>query len=146
MSSKNNPFPDDVKASVQRVWLAGLGALSMAEQEGGKLFRNLVEKGTSFEARGKARAEDLREKAADATGEVREKAGEIGADLRERLAETGERVRSALGGFERRIDQAVQGAFERAGVPTREEIAVLSKRIEELTRLVEKLKKPESKA
>ena len=36
------------------------------------------------------------------------------------------------------MDEAVSGAFKRFGVPTRDEIATLSKRVEELTRLVER--------
>jgi len=31
---------DDLKDSVHRIWLAGLGALAAAEEEGSKLFSN----------------------------------------------------------------------------------------------------------
>lgn len=145
---KTPPFPDDIKASAQRIWLAGLGALSMAEEEGGKLFRNLVEKGSSFEARGKERAADVRDKVEDVAREARARASEVGSDVRGRAEGAAERVKaeaeSLFSGIEAKIDKAVSGALGRAGVPSREEIAVLSTRIEELTRLVEQLKSAKS--
>ena len=53
MSEKKSP--NELKESVHKIWLAGLGAMSVAEQEGSKLFKNLVEKGEQYESRGKER-------------------------------------------------------------------------------------------
>lgn len=144
-SSKRIPQPEEIKASAQRIWLAGLGALTMAEEEGGKLFRNLVDRGAAFETRGKEQAEEIHEQVDETVDDARSKAKEFRENVRERVTETAGRVKSeiggVLGGVERQVDRAVSSAFERAGVPTREEIAVLSTRIQELTRLVEQLKK-----
>ncbi len=153
-SSKRIPQPEEIKASAQRIWLAGLGALTMAEEEGSKLFRNLVDRGAAFEARGKEHAEDIRERVEEqvdeTVDEARSKAKEFRDTVRERVTETAGRVKSEvggmLGGVERQVDRAVSSAFERAGVPTREEISVLSTRIQELTRLVEQLKKDTAKS
>ena len=41
-----------VKESVQSVFLAGLGALSLAEEEGSKLFKKLVKKGEKVDLPG----------------------------------------------------------------------------------------------
>lgn len=119
----------DLKASAGKIWLAGLGALQTAEEEGSKLFRSLVEKGEAYESRGRKRVEDVKDDLEKAVGEARERA-------------TG-----AVDKVEERIDDAVTGALKRFGVPSRDEIATLTKRVEELTRVVENIKgEPAKKA
>jgi len=119
-----------VKDSANKIWLAGLGAFAMAEEEGGKLFKNLVAKGKDFEEVGreqltKARekveelAESAKEKLESATGEVRGKAGEAWEKVEE--------------GWDDRMSRAMH----RLGVPTRDEISRLTRRIEDLTQLVQ---------
>ena len=39
MNDKAKYFQEELKDSAQKVWLAGLGALSMASEEGNKLFK-----------------------------------------------------------------------------------------------------------
>ena len=39
-----------VRESTHQIWLAGLGALSLAEDEGGRLFKALVKRGKVAEA------------------------------------------------------------------------------------------------
>ena len=113
---------DDLKESVHKVWLAGLGAVAMAEQEGSKFLKNLVEKGEEYEAKGKERFGDVKEKVEEATGKARERA-----------ESTWEKVGD-------RFDEAVATALRRMGVPNREEIATLTRRVEELTAVVEQLR------
>ncbi|MGB5658402.1 MAG: phasin family protein, partial [Thermoanaerobaculia bacterium] len=36
---------NEVVQSAQKIWLAGIGALATAEEEGSKLFNSLVKKG-----------------------------------------------------------------------------------------------------
>lgn len=43
--------PREARESAQKIWLAGLGALAVAEEEGGRLFDRLVEKGLELERR-----------------------------------------------------------------------------------------------
>ena len=123
--SDDKTFQDDLKDSVNKVWLAGLGALSTAEEEDSKLFKNLVERGEGYEAKNKERvqavADDLKSKIDDATQKARGQA-----------EGSWERV-------EGRIEEAVASAFQKAGVPTRDEIATLTKRVDELISVVEKL-------
>ena len=117
--------------SANKIWLAGLGAFALAEDEGGKLFKSLVHKGEKFEEAGKeqldkaratveALAMATRHKLESATEEVRERAGD------------------AFGKVEDEIDSRVAHTLQALGVPTRGEIARLTRRIEELTELVEK--------
>src|SRR4030081_2153457 len=44
---------DELKDSAHKIWLAGLGALAAAEQEGTKVFNRLVDRGREVESRGK---------------------------------------------------------------------------------------------
>lgn len=115
---------NDLKESVNKIWLAGLGALAAAEEEGSKLFKNLVEKGEKWESKGRNTIHDVR-------SDVKEKVEEA----REKATHTWEQVGD-------RFDDALANALKRFGVPSREEIATLTKRVEELTALVEGLKQP----
>src|SRR5512141_2360635 len=47
-----------VKASAQQIWLAGLGAFAKAQEEGGKVFDNLVKEGTSLQRKTQAAADE----------------------------------------------------------------------------------------
>lgn len=112
----------EVKASAHKVWLAGLGAVSVAEEEGSKFFKRLVEKGEAFEERGKERFGKVRESLEGGVQDVRSEA----EGLWERLS----------GSF----DDKVAEALNRLGVPGRDEIHKLTRRVEELTRKVDELK------
>ncbi len=124
--SKTKKTASELRESAQKIWLAGLGALTVAEEEGNKLFKSLVEKGTEFEAQG------------------REKAREAAGDVRGRVEETAEKVKSEASTLfskvDAKIDDAVASAVSRAGVPTRDEIGTLTRRVEELTQLVEQMR------
>jgi len=114
---------DDMRDSAHKIWLAGLGALAKAEEEGAKVFHNLVEAGEQFEARGKKRFTLVK-------GKVQE-AREAAESRIEKLGDT--------------FDDNVAGAVQRLGVPSRDEIHRLTKRVEELTAKVDKIK-PASRA
>lgn len=120
-------FQTDLKENAHKIWLAGLGALQAAEEEGSKLFKNLVERGETFETRGRKRYDDVKDQVEDVT----EKA-------KDRAETTWDKV-------EGRLDDAVTSALGRIGVPSRDEIATLTQRVAELTAVVEKLK-PAKKA
>ncbi len=124
---ENNDFQTDLKENAHKIWLAGLGALQAAEEEGSKLFKNLVERGETFENRGRERYEEVKDQVDHAAEEAKGRAGS-----------TWERI-------EGRLDDAVTQALGRLGVPSRDEIATLTQRVEELTAVVEKLK-PAKKA
>ncbi len=120
-------FQSDLRDNAHQIWLAGLGALQAAEEEGSKLFKNLVERGEEFQGRGRERFDDVKDKVEDAAGKARDQA------------------ETTMGKLEHKIDDAVTAALGRGGVPSRDEIATLPQRVEELTAVVEKLK-PAKKA
>jgi poly(hydroxyalkanoate) granule-associated protein len=111
----------DAVETGRNVWLAGLGVVAEAETQGKDIFENLVKKGETFEARYKK-----------------------GID--ETVDNAGDRLKKARNWFEDRTDKSLDGvsdAFTRAlhrfGVPTREDIQTLSRRVEKLTKKVEGL-------
>ena len=102
---------EGVVGSAHSVWLAGLGAVALAGEQGRGVFDDLVGRGRKVEARGKQKVDR-------AKGEV-ERAGER---VKGRVEELGEV-----------LDRRVAEVMHRMNVPTREEIAGLTRRIEELT-------------
>jgi poly(hydroxyalkanoate) granule-associated protein len=113
---------DDVKDTAHRIWLAGLGALAAAEEEGSKLFSRLVDRGRDVEARGKVEVEKVVDKAKSEFEKAKTKAGSGWED------------------FGGKVDEAITAALHRLGVPTRDEIHNLTKRVEELNAKIEQLR------
>jgi poly(hydroxyalkanoate) granule-associated protein len=113
---------DELRESAHKIWLAGLGAMAVAENEGSKLFSNLVQEGEKFESVGKERLGQLRQEVDEVTSRARQGA------------------QGAWGKVEEGFDEGLARALRRVGVPTREEIAALSRRVEELTAAVDRLR------
>jgi poly(hydroxyalkanoate) granule-associated protein len=122
---KNGSRAPRMKESAQAIWLAGLGALATAGEEGNRIFHRLVKRGEEAEKIGRGKL-DLRMK------RITAKAADLKADAN---AAFGTRVR-------RPIDRGMSIALHRLGVPTRSEILALTKRVEALTRAVEKQHRP----
>lgn len=103
-----------VKESAQQIWLAGLGAFAKAQEEGGKVFDALVKEGETIQARTRKLTD---EKIAVVAGKA------VGTwDRLEQVFE--DRVARALGSL---------------GVPSKKDIDKLSKRVVELTAVVQEL-------
>lgn len=107
-----------LKESAHEIWLAGLGAFALAGEEGGKLFKQLVRRGEGMEKMNKARISKLVTRAEDMRGDAR----------------------TAVAKLTTPIEAGMTNAMHRLGVPTRKEIATLTKRVEELTKVVAKNK------
>ncbi len=126
MATKKNTKNDGaakVKESAREIWLAGLGAFSVAGEEGGKVFQQLVKKGASVEKQNKAKLTELGERAMEMKDEAKGAVKNLAAPLEAGLAT----------------------AMQKLGVPTRAEILTLTKRVEELTKAVAKAKGEASK-
>ena len=106
-------------ASAQQIWLAGVGALGKAKAEGSKLFDALVREGSSLERNARQFAGD----GADAVrGAVEAKVGEA----RERATDTWDRL-------EKVFEDRVHRALVKLGVPGRDDLRELSRRVDALT-------------
>jgi poly(hydroxyalkanoate) granule-associated protein len=111
--------PHEVKESTQKIWLAGLGALSSAEEQGSKLFKNLVKKGEAYE-----------KKAMGALGDLKQQVGKMTDEAQKSATKAWEKVEGVW-------DDRVAGTLQRIGVPSKDEISNLTKKVEDLTELVE---------
>ena len=109
---------EEIKESVHRIWLAGLGALAAAEEEGGKIFTRLVERGRDVESKGKVEVDKMK----------------VDAERFKAKAE------STFEGWGDKLDEKLTATLRRLGVPTREEIRNLTQKVEELNAKIEQLK------
>lgn len=113
---------EELKDSVHRIWLAGLGALAAAEEEGSKLFSKLVDRGRDVESKGKVEVD------------------KVGDKVRSEVDKAKAKAESAFENWGEKFDEKLTSALHRLGVPTRDEIHNLTRRVEELNSKVENLK------
>lgn len=122
-------FQKDLQESAHKIWLAGLGAFTAASEESGRLveesgrfFNKLVERGEEVEAQGRKSFRKARE-------EFESTAKKTKKEVEGRFDEVWEK-----------IDDRLTDAMHRFGVPTREEIQTLTRRVEELNSKVDALR------
>jgi poly(hydroxyalkanoate) granule-associated protein len=118
-------FSDTVKQSAQQIWLAGLGAFSKAQQEGGKVFESLVKDGVAMQRKTQSAAE---EKLSEATSRMASMANDISS-----------KASGQWDKLETIFEDRVAKALNRLGAPSARDIDVLVARIDELDRTVAKL-------
>jgi len=117
--SEDRELHTQLRESAHRIWLAGLGALAVAGEEGRALFQTLVARGEEYEARGATHVARVKSKVAGARATV-------GAAVEKAQVE---------------LDERVARAMHRLGVPSRDEIAELARRVEDLTRTLERTRR-----
>lgn len=117
----------DLRKYTQQIWLAGLGAFSRAEEEGGKLFDNLVKVGEELESK----TRDIADTTVETVAEARDKVLEKASDTREKV--------------EKAFDDKLSAALNRLGIPTQRELDSVNERLDVLTsvlvELTEQMKK-----
>jgi len=116
-----------VKSSAQQIWLAGLGAFSKAQEEGGKVFEALVKEGMGLQKKTQAVAE---EKISEVTGRMSGMAGDVQA----RAGQQWDKLESI---FEERTAKALG----KLGVPAKKDIEAVIARVDALAEQVGKLAK-----
>jgi len=114
-----------VKESAQQIWLAGLGAFSKAQEEGGKVFETLVKEGLSIQRKTQAVAE---EKISTATNKM----ANMATDIQSKAGHQWDKLENI---FEDRVAKALN----KLGVPSAKDVDALIARIDELNRSVQKL-------
>ena len=103
-----------IRESAAKIWLAGLGAFSKGQEEGGKLFEALVKEGEAVQNRASKSTQD-------AISEARTKATGTWDKLEQVFVER------------------VQRALHSLDVPTKHDIDGLSNRVHELTKVADRL-------
>lgn len=136
------------------IWLAGLGAFALAQEEGGKIFKQgqktidetsrkvigestrlfdrLVNEGSKLENKGRK--------------SVTETVSGVRGDVESRVGKVRESAQTNWDKLEKVFEQRVARALSRLGVPTSEEINKLSGRVGELSRQVRELSEQQKKA
>lgn len=115
-----NQLAVTVKESAQQIWLAGLGAFAKAQEEGNKVFDALVKEGETIQSKTRKMTD---EKIAQVAG---------------RAAGTWDRLEQV---FEDRVARSL-GSL---GVPSKKDIEKLSKRVADLTAVVQALTEERAK-
>ena len=110
MAKKKDDRLEDLKASFEKVWLAGLGALAQAEKQGDKLFKALVKKGKKYEV--------LVPIAGDA--------------VKDSVKAARKQANDAFQGMESAFDRQVKAAMKRAGLASKKDVDALKKEIASL--------------
>jgi poly(hydroxyalkanoate) granule-associated protein len=114
-----------VKDSAQQIWLAGLGAFSKAQEEGGKVFEALVKEGLTIQRKTQSVAE---EKISDAT----QKMTHMASDIQSRAGYQWDKLENI---FEERVAKALN----KLGVPSARDVEALVARMDELNKNMEAL-------
>ena len=118
----------DVRLYARKIWLAGLGAYSWAEHEGGEYIKELIRTGEETEKKAK---QVIDEKIEAANTELDE--------LNEDVAQTVDAVESRLSKIENAFDRRVASALNRIGIPSRHDVDSLSAKLDGLTALLERV-------
>lgn len=121
---KAKNMQDDLKDSAHKIWLAGLGAMTMAGEEGSKLLKSLIEKGEEFEGRARGSVDAVTRPFEGA----KDKAGDF------------------FGRMENMVNDRVVAALQKFGVPTRDEINELTNRVDKLMDAISKLNDAQAEA
>ncbi len=116
----NAQLSSTVKDSAQQIWLAGLGAFSKAQEEGGKVFEALVKEGLTIQRKTQAVAE---EKITEATSRVTTMASDIGS-----------KAQGQWDKLETIFEDRVAKALTKLGVPSARDLEALSARVDALVK------------
>jgi poly(hydroxyalkanoate) granule-associated protein len=121
----DSPLANTVKDSAQQIWLAGLGAFSKAQAEGGKVFDALVKEGVSLQRKTQTVAED---KITEVTSKMTNMAGGLSGKATQHWDK-----------LETIFEERVAKALNRLGVPSAKDVDALMARIDALSASVAKL-------
>jgi poly(hydroxyalkanoate) granule-associated protein len=128
----DSQLANSVKESAQQIWLAGMGAFSKAQAEGGKVFEALIKEGMSLQKKTQGLAE---ERISAVTGKMTAMAD----GMSNKAGAQWDKLESI---FEERVAKALN----KMGVPSRRDVDVLIKRIDQLSAKVGGKAAPAKKA
>jgi poly(hydroxyalkanoate) granule-associated protein len=106
-----------MKDSAQQIWLAGLGAFAKAQEEGGKVFENLVKEGSHLQ--------QTTQQAQAKMTEAAEKVGQMASQI-------GQSASGQMDKLETIFEERVAKALKSMGLPSAQDVADLKARLEQL--------------
>jgi poly(hydroxyalkanoate) granule-associated protein len=119
-TKRNKNQTTSTAGKTQAVWLAGLGAVSIAQKRGTQLLSGLAAEGRDFQIRTQ---QLVREVGADAAVHVKGVVAPLRVDLKRNAAKIGTVVQNA-----------VAGLLAKLGIPSKADIETLSQRMSSLSR------------
>jgi len=114
-AAANNPAEQ-----ARAMWLAGLGAVSIAQKRGGQLFSTLTHEGQDFQSRAQKFAQALR---ADARKQVKGAITPVKAN-----------AKKAVLRFGAAVQQGIATVLAKLGIPSKADIEELTTRVTALSR------------
>jgi poly(hydroxyalkanoate) granule-associated protein len=123
-------FSETVKDSAQQIWLAGLGAFSRAQEEGGKVFDALVKEGSSMQRKTQATAEEK-------MSEASSKMASMASDFQSRAGTQWDKLENI---FEARVAKALT----KLRVASADEVAALKAQVDALSKKIHRSSRPSS--
>ena len=119
---------DDVKAYASKIWMAGLGAYNKAGQDSAEILKDLIKAGESVERRGK---QLVNEQVDAANSQI--------DSVKNSVTGVKEKVEGQLDRIEQNFDKRVASALNRLGIPSHQEIAELSAKLDQLSAVLEQV-------
>ena len=108
------------KSADRTIWLAGLGAVSVAQKRGGELISELITEGYQF----RTRAQELvQEVASQATEQAKDALAPFQAEFKRNIKKLGAAVQNG-----------VAGALAVFGIPSKSDVAELTQRVAALSK------------
>ena len=122
--------------NVQQIWLAGMGAVAKAQKEGPAAFQDAVAEGFKLLTRSRSNAEEM----------IREAFESAQESVQARLGSARDQASETWDNLEALFQSRVHKAMNQLGVPTAEEIRVLTRRVAELNDTVKTLSAKQARA
>ena len=123
----------DLTPPAQHVWLAGLGAMAKAQEQGSKAIEALVNDGLAFQRKSQAEAQQRLQ-------EATERLSHLASDF-------GQQATGRVDKLEHLFEDRVAKALHRLGMPTLLDIQMLTERVAQLeSQLAAALKTPATRA
>jgi poly(hydroxyalkanoate) granule-associated protein len=119
----------NVSDKAREIWLAGLGAFSMIEEEGEVLFNKMKEEGQKLEGKGQDLFTKMKEKGQELEGK--------GEEFEKKAKAKFDEMPNPL----KYVEGAMNTAFDKFGVASHKEMHELTEKVDKLTEIVAVLAK-----
>ena len=126
------PTDEAFAPPAHQVWLAGLGAMAKAQEQGSKAIETLLSDGLAFQRKSQAEAQQRLQ-------EATERLSHLASDF-------GQSASGRVDKLEHLFEDRVAKALHRLGMPSLLDIQMLSERVAQLESQVQALQGPNSKA
>lgn len=126
---KQVPAQGPLLEAMHEIWLAGVGAFARAQKDGPKVLEQLLAEGVKVYGAARPVAERL----------IRDAIEQAQGTLGDRIGTARAQAGDTLENLEKMFQTRVHRALHQLGVPSADEIASLSRRVDELNENVEKL-------